>query len=155
MRQKKKKPFKLRQEATKHYEDARKPQDKRRFDQEYADRCHKCGDSLHREGFRCPVAKHQCNICKKIGHFSRLCYKKTEKSDSHQRSLQSSSPKTHQLKVGSVQTQSLCNQSEDYSSEDSFCLQLKVQPQCDEAETKFIAPQHIVTNVEIKLKPHK
>ena len=47
------------------------------------------------------------------------------------------------------------DQSVDYSSEDSFCLQLKVQPQCDEAETKFIAPQHLFTNLEIKLKPHK
>ena len=54
----KKKPFKFRQEATKHYEDARKPQEKEKFDPECTDRCHKCGDSLHREGFRCPVAKH-------------------------------------------------------------------------------------------------
>ena len=66
-----------------------------------------------------------------------------------------SSPKAHQLKIGSVQTQSLCNQSDDYSSKDSFCLQLKMQPQCDEAETKFVALQHLVTNLEIKLKPHK
>ena len=47
------------------------------------------------------------------------------------------------------------DQSDDSSSEDSFCLQLKVQPQCDEVETKFTAPQHLVTNLEIKLKPHK
>ena len=145
----------FRQEATKQYEDARKPQEKRRFDPKCTDRCHKCGDSLHREGFSCPAAKHQCKICKKIGHFSSLCYKKIEKSNYYQRSLQSSSPKAHQLKVGSVQTQSLCDQSEDYSRKDSFCLQVKVQPQCDEAETKFTAPQHLVTNLEMKLKPHK
>ena len=30
-----------------------------------------------------------------------------------------------------------------------------MQLQCDEAETKFIAPQLLVTNLEIKLKPHK
>ena len=36
-------------------------------------------------------------------------------------------------------------QSADYSSEDSFCLQIRVQPQRDEAETKFTAPQHLVT----------
>ena len=155
MRQKKKKPFKFRQEATKHYEDARKPQVKRRFDPECTDRCHKCGDFLHREGFRCPAAKHHCKICKKIGHFSSLCYKKIEKNDYYQRSLQSSSPKAHQFKVWSVQTQSLYDQSDDYSSEDSFCLQLKMQPHCDETETKFIAPHHLVTNHEVKLKPHK
>ena len=118
-------------------------------------RCHKCGDSLCREGFRRPAAKHQCKICKKIGHFSSLCYKKIEKSDYYQRSLWSSLPKTHKLKVGSVQTPSLYDQSDGYSSKDSFCLQLKVQPQCDEAEVKFIAPWHLVTNLEIKLKPHK
>ena len=71
------------------------------------------------------------------------------------RALQSSSPKAHLLKVGSVQTQSLCDQSDDFSSKDSFCLQLKVQPQFDEAETKFRAPQHLVINLKIKLKPHK
>ena len=32
---------------------------------------------------------------------------------------------------------------------------MKVQPQSDEAETKFTAPQHLATNLEIKLKPHK
>ena len=52
-------------------------------------------------------------------------------------------------------SKSLYDQSDDYSSEESFWLQLKVQPQCDEAETKFIAQQHLVTNLEIKLKPHK
>ena len=47
------------------------------------------------------------------------------------------------------------DQSDAYSSEDSFHLQLKVQPQCDAAENKFTAPQQLVTNLEIKLKPHK
>ena len=32
---------------------------------------------------------------------------------------------------------------------------MKVQPPCDETVTKFTAPQHLVTNLEIKLKPHK
>ena len=44
------------------------------------------------------------------------------------------------------------DQSEDYSSKDSFCLQMKVQLQGDEAETKFTALQHLVTNLEIKVK---
>ena len=155
MRQKKKKPFKFRQGATKHNEDKRKPQQRKSFDTEHPDRCHKCGDSHHREGFRCPASKYQCKICKKIGHFSSLCYKKKEQSDYFQRSLRSSSPKAQQLKVRSMNNRSLYDQSEDYSSKDSFCLQMKVQPQGDEAETKFTAPQHLVTNLEIKLKPHK
>ena len=157
MKQKKKKPFKFRQEAIKHYQDTRKPLEKRRFGPEHTDRHHKCGDSLHREGFWCPAAKQQCKICKKIGHFGSLCYKKTEKSDYYQRSLHSSWPKAHHLKVGSVQTPSLYDQSDDYSSGDWFCLQLKVKPQCSEAEaeTQFIALQHLVTNLEIMLKPDK
>ena len=32
---------------------------------------------------------------------------------------------------------------------------MKVQPQCYEAETRFTAPQQLVTNLEIKLKHHK
>ena len=59
------------------------------------------------------------------------------------------------MKIGSVHYQDpLCSQSEDYSSEeDSFCLQLQVQS--TQAETNCIAPQHLVTNLEYKLKPHK
>ena len=64
MRQKKKKLLKFRQDATKHNEDKRKPQQRKRFDTEHPDRCHKCGDSHHREGFRCPASKYQCKICK-------------------------------------------------------------------------------------------
>ena len=155
MRQKKKEPFKFRQDATKDNEDKRKPQQRQSFDTEFPDRCHKCGDSHHRESFRCLASKNQCKICKKIGHFSSLCYKKKEQSDYYQRSLRSSSPKAQQLKVGSMNNRSLYDQSEDYSSEDSICLQMKVQPQGDEAETKFTASQHLITNREIKLKPHK
>ena len=77
---KKSETFKLRQEANK-YSDTRKPQENRRQDTECTrqDICSKCDDSQHREGFRCPASKHQCNICKKIGHFSSLCYQKKDK----------------------------------------------------------------------------
>ena len=54
-----------------------------------------------------------------------------------------------------MNNRSLYDQSENYFREDSFCLQMKVHPQGDEAETKFTAPKHLVTNLEIKLKPHK
>ena len=92
-------------------------------------------------------------MCHKYGHFSSLCYKKRDKYDNYKRSF--GSPKAHQLKIGSVHTQGpLCSQSEDYSSEeDSFCLQLQVKS--TQAETNCIAPQHLVTNLEYKLKPCK
>ena len=40
------------------------------------------------------------------------------------------------------------------SEEDSFCLQLKEQSS-NQAETKCVAPQHLVTNLEYVLVPHK
>ena len=92
-------------------------------------------------------------ICHKIGHFSSLCYKKREKYENHKISF--GSPKAHQLKTGLMHTQNtLSSQSEEYSSEeDSFCLQPQVQS--TQAETNCIAPQHLITNLEHKLKPHK
>ena len=41
------------------------------------DRCSKCGDSTHVEGFQCPVKKFQCKICHKFGHFTSFAIKKT------------------------------------------------------------------------------
>ena len=82
-----------------------------------------------------------------------MCYKKRDKFDGYKRSL--GSPKTHQLKIGTIHTQiSLSSQSEVCSSkENSFCLQLQVQS--NQAETKFTAPKYLITNLECKLKPHK
>ena len=42
------------------------------------DRCSKCGDTSHIEGFRCSASRFQCKHCHKFGHFSKLCYKKYE-----------------------------------------------------------------------------
>ena len=39
-------------------------------------RCTKCGDSPHIEGFRCPTSRFQCKYCHKYGHFNKLCFKK-------------------------------------------------------------------------------
>ena len=65
------------------------------------ERCKKCGDSQHIDGFRCPASRYQCRNCHKYGHFSRLCYKKKEAFDK-KRSLESRSPKAHQLQIGSI-----------------------------------------------------
>ena len=40
------------------------------------DRCHKCGNSKHVEGFQCSACKYLCRNCHIFGHFSSLCYKK-------------------------------------------------------------------------------
>ena len=114
----------------------------------------KCGDLQHIEGFRCPASKHPCRNCHKYGHFHSLCYKKRE-IFKHIRYLEPRSPKAHQLQIGSVyMLDSICSQPEDLSSsEDSFCLQLKVK--CTQVETKTPAPQHLITNFAYKLKPHQ
>ena len=53
-------------------------QHKKRFDVKSAhqnkDRCSKCGDSAHVEGFQCPAKKFQCKACHRFGHFTSLCY---------------------------------------------------------------------------------
>ena len=150
---KKRKAFKLRQEANK-YSDTRNPQEHRRHNPEHTrqDTCSKCGDSQHREGFRCPASKHQCGICKEIGHFSSLCY---QKKDKYNHKITYGSPKAHQLKLQSMYAKDPLNGQSCYlSEEDSFCLQLKVQSS-NQAETKCVAPQHLVTNLEYVLEPHK
>ena len=111
------------------------------------DRCQKCGDSQHVEGFRCPASKHQYKNCHKFGQFSSLCYKKKEFE--HKRET---SPRAHQMKIGTAYMQEeLCGQSEESSSDDLFCLQARLKS--TQAETQ--APQHLITNLTYKLKPHK
>ena len=48
---------------------------------------------------------------------------------------------------------SVCNQSEESSSDESFCLQLHIQ--CNQVEGKKIPnPVHLITNLAYQLKPH-
>ena len=111
------------------------------------DRCFRCGDSKHIEGFKCPAPKFQCKTCNKYGHFTSLCYKK--------KVFKSRTPKAHQLQAGVVcmQADSICGQSSNLtSSDESFCLQVKIQ--CTQANTKIPTPHHLITNLEYRLKLH-
>ena len=129
-------------------------QHKKRFDVKSAhqnkDRCSKCGDSVHVEGFQCPAKKFQCKVCHKFEHFTSLCYQKK------QAPLKSRKPKVHQLQIGAVYAKdnAICGQSvDDSSSEDSFCLQTKVK--CTQANLQRIPrPTHLITNLAYRLKPH-
>ena len=88
------------------------------------DRCYKCGDSKHIEKFQCSAHKYQCRNCHKFGHFSSLCYKKQESYKKRPRPT-----KAYQLTSSKLSTQndSVCSHSSDNSSSDeSFCLQMKV-----------------------------
>ena len=116
------------------------------------DRCHKCGDSRHVEGLRCPASRYQCKNCHKFGHFSNLCYKKKE-SEYKRESRKS---RAHQLMVGRASAQGpLCDQLDGslHSSEDPFWLQMQIKS--TKAATKSKAPQHLVTNLAYKLTPLK
>ena len=75
-------------------------QHKKRFDPKSAhnnkDRCSKCGDTAHIEGFQCPAKKYQCKACHKFGHFTSMCFQKKQANFKPRR------PKAHQLQAGAV-----------------------------------------------------
>ena len=102
------------------------------------------------EGFQCHTKKFQCTACHKFGHFTSLCYQ------NKQAPFKSRRPKVHHLQAGRVyvQERAICGHSEDYSSsDDSFCLQIKVQ--CTRVSLKKIpTPTHLITNLAYRLKPH-
>ena len=113
-------------------------------------RCQRCGDSIHIEGFQCPAKKYQCKSYQKYGHVTSSCYQQKQSS------FKPRKPKVHMLQVGAVYAcaKSICGHSEDFSSSnESFCLQVKIQ--CMQAECKKIpTPSHLITNLAYKLKPH-
>ena len=112
-------------------------------------RCTKCGDSLHIEGFRCPASKFQCRCCHKYGHFSKLCFMKN--GSKHKKNIRR--PKPHQLMVGTASAIGDQSDNSYSSSKDSFWL--KMQAKSAKDNTKMNKPQHLVTNIESKLQPHR
>ena len=116
------------------------------------ERCHKCGDTPHIEGFRCPASRHQCKHCSKTGHFSHLCFRKKQESTYKKNSR---NPKAYQLQGGRYSTEdSLYKQedTDDSESKDSFCLQMQImKPQADQERCDT---QHLATKLHYKVKPH-
>ena len=104
-----------------HHKNAEHPasgQFKRNFNpkcpHKYKDRCPKCGDSAHLEGFQCPDKKFQCISSHTFGHFTGLCSQKNQQKQAHYKSRK---PKAHEFKAGVlyVQDNSISGQSEDSS----------------------------------------
>ena len=157
---KQRKSFKSRQAIHKYQhedkQDERVPQAHRIFKQVHAsqeDRCNKCGNTPHMEGFRCPASTHQCKYCHNLGNFSHLCLKKKQESGYKRISRNS---KAHQLLVGTYSTEGPIDEQADTSftsSENSFCLQMKVKYK--QTENNCSDVQHLVINLEHKLKPYK
>ena len=86
--------------------------------------CSKCGDTTHLGGFQCPAKKYPCKACHKFGHFTSMCYQKRQAPSKHRK------PKAHQLQAGIRYAQgstSYDHSDDDSTSEDSFCLQIKIK----------------------------
>ena len=60
---------------------SRKPFDLQKSET-HSNRCTRCGDKLHTKGFKCPVRKFQCKVCHKFGHFTIVCYQKSQQPSS-------------------------------------------------------------------------
>ena len=107
---------------------------KKSFDPKLAhkikDKCSKCGDSAHLEGFQCPAKNFQSKAYHKFGHYTSLCIQKTQQNHANYKHRKSTMP---QLKAGTIHVQE-SNEEAD-SSDDSFCLQLKIQ--CVQAYNKM------------------
>ena len=91
---KKKKSFvKLRPPSYKNDTSDRQSNYKKGFDAKNVyknkERCQKCGDSLHIEGFQCPAKKFQCKSCHRYGHFTVYVTRKNKlhSSQGNQRSI--------------------------------------------------------------------
>ena len=129
-------------------------QQKKKFDTKGAhndrNRCSKCGDTVHLEGFQCPAKKYQCKACHKVGHFTSMCYQKKHTYSKPRR------PKVHQLQAGTMYT---CNSAsydhsdDDSTADDSFSLQMKIK--CNQMkEQRVPRPTHLITNLAYRLQPH-
>ena len=113
-------------------------------------RCSKCGDSVHIEGFQCPAKKYQCKACHKFGHFTSMCYQKKQAPSKHRK------PKAHQIQAGSThvhRSASYDHSDEDSTSEESFCLQLRIK-QRQARESRVPKATHLITNLAYRLQPH-
>ena len=150
---KKKTPAKQKQVQHKNVEQRPPNQYKKSFDPRLAhknkDRYSKCGDSAHLEGFQCPAKKFQCKACHKFAHYTSLCFQKTQEKQANDKHRK---PTAHQLKAGIIYA---CDSSvEADSSDDSFCLQLKVQHV--QAHNKMTQkPVCLITNLAYRLKQHE
>ena len=89
-----------------------------------SNRCSKCGDTTHCEGFTCPAKKYQCKACHKFGHFTSQCFQREQHSQYKYRW-----PKAHQIKANEIYDSPDSYPSDVSSSEDSFCLQVKIKQQ--------------------------
>ena len=150
---KRKPPVKQKQVQHKNAEQMQTSHFKKSFDPRFVhknkDRCNKCGDSAHLEGFQCPAKRFQCKACHKFGHYTSLYFQKIQQK---QAPYKHRKPKMHQLKAGTIHAHDSVTKED--SSDDSFCLQFKIQ--CAQVNNKNNQrPACLVTNLAYRLKQHE
>ena len=129
-------------------------QHKKRFDPKSAhnnkDRCSKCGDTAHLEGFQCPAKNTNVKLAKSLATLQACASRKKQANFKPRR------PKVHQLQAGAVyvkESASYDHSGEESTTEDSFCLQVKIKCKQDK-EQKVPRPTHLIINLAYRLKPH-
>ena len=129
-----------------------KPSDMQRPDA-HPNKCNRCGNTSHAKGFLCPARKFQCKICHKFGHFTTVCYQKSQGQHSSS-SFQSRKPKAQQLCAGALYTLHDADRSE-YESEieDTFCLQMKIH-RTHISHPKVPKPVYLMANLAYHLQEH-
>ena len=111
-------------------------------------RCSKCGNTSHQEGFTCPAKSISARYVIKIGHFTSQCFQKKQYPQQKFRQ-----PKAHQIQVDESYHYPHGYSSDVSSSEDSFCLQVNVNKQ-NKRTQKLSNTTHLLTNIAYRLKPH-
>ena len=119
----------------------------------HSEKCNRCGDTPHAKGFQCQARKFQCKICHIFGHFTSVCFQKSQGQHSSN-SFHARKPKAQQLCVGALYTLQYAGSSEyDSDPEDNFCLQMKVHRTCI-SHPEVPKPVYLIANLAYHLKEH-
>ena len=121
-------------------------------------KCTRCGDSPHAQGFNCLAKKYQCKQCTKIGHFTKMyCTKNAHPQPQH---YHKGKPKqTHQIMVPEHSTKEYQNTC-DCDNDDDFMIasfQLRAQPQKsvhNQRVTTGYTQKHLYANIPYRLQPY-
>ena len=94
----------------------------------------------------------QCKICHKFGHFTTVCYQKSQQPSS---SFKTRKPKAQQLHAGALYTHHDADRSGSEISdiEGSFCLQMKIQ-KTQVTNQQAPKPIYLMTNLVYHLQLH-
>ena len=111
-------------------------------------RCSKCGDTAHYDGFTCPAKNYQCKAYHKFGHFTSQFFQRRQHSQHKVRQ-----PKAHQIHVNNLYDDPDSYPSDISSSEDSFCLHVRIQKQHNKKQ-QIPKLTHLITNIAYWFKQH-